>query len=140
MKKAVIYYRSKSGTTKYFAGAVSKYLETQNIKSECFSVFDYSENQLADTDVVLLGCWTHGLFIAFQHPDKEWVEFAQKLPNLKNKKIALFTTYKLATGSMFKKMEKQLKGKIDSISITLKSKSEKLTPEHEKVISEFVKS
>ncbi len=138
MQKAVIYHLSKKGTTKYFAEEIGEYLMSKNIQSHVYSVHDYKAQQLAGADIVFLGAWTHGLFIMLQHPDKPWVEFAKQLPDLKGKKIALFTTYKLATGSLFRKMEKILGDKIDSVGCILKSKSENMNNEHKNIIRELI--
>lgn len=137
MKKAVIYYLSKKGTTKYFGEEICEYLETKDIDVKSFSVYDYKPEQLKKADMVFFGAWTHGLFIVLQHPDKPWVEFARQLPDLKGKKIGLFTTYKIATGSLFKKMQKYLNGKIDGVDIILKAKGEKILEEHKKALDKL---
>jgi hypothetical protein len=62
-----------------------------------------------------------------QHPDKIWIEFAKQLPELNGKKIGLFTTYKLATGSMFLKMKKHIKCNQDNIIVEMKSRRGHLT-------------
>jgi hypothetical protein len=72
------------------------------------SIYDADPADAGNADAMLLGAWCHGLFIVLQHPDKPWVEYARQLPDLSGKKVALFTTYKLATGSMFRKMQKHL--------------------------------
>ena len=61
-----------------------------------------------------------------QHPEKKWVDFANQLPVINNKKIVLFTTYKIATGSMFKKMKERLKCDSKFIKLELKSRNGKL--------------
>jgi len=99
MKKAIVIYNSKTGNTKHFAGEINKYIKSQNIESKSTSILDYNLNDLNNTDLVLLGCWTSGLFFMFQHPQKEWKEFADKLPDLSGKKVTLFTTYKIPTGN-----------------------------------------
>jgi flavodoxin len=108
MKKAIIIYNSKTGNTKHFAGEISKYLKSRNIETDVISIFDYTPEQITNSDIVLLGCWTSGWMIMFQHPQKVWKEFAAKLPDLSEKKLALFTTYKIATGSMFRNMKKHI--------------------------------
>ncbi len=138
MKKAIIYYSSRKGTTKYFGEEIGEYLEKKNISVEVLSVLDARHGQVKDADIVLLGGWTHGLFIFLQHPDKQWNDFAEALPNLKGKKVGLFTTYKTATGSLFHKMEKRLHNKIDQIEFTLKSKGEKLLEPHKIILDEFL--
>jgi len=55
-----------------------------------------------------------------------WVKFADSLPELKGMKIVLFTTYKLATGSMFKKMKAHIKSDPTNIVLELKSRNGKL--------------
>lgn len=139
MKKALIAYLSKSGTTKYFAHNIGEYIKTNNIETTVSSIYDISPEHVAEYDIVLLGCWTHGLFIAFQHPTKEWVKWSKQLPNLNNKKVGLFTTYKLATGSMFKKMERSLIHTINNPVFSLKAKGEDLLQNHKSMIDEFIR-
>lgn len=61
-----------------------------------------------------------------KNKSKEWVAFAKKLPAIENMKLVLFTTYKLATGSMFRKMKAQLKYGSGSLKLQLKSKKSRL--------------
>jgi hypothetical protein len=61
--------------------------------------------------------------VMLQHPDKEWKDFAAKLPSMPSAKLVFFTTYKILTGSMFKNMFKQLKGKFAAPSLELKSRN-----------------
>jgi hypothetical protein len=68
------------------------------------------------------------------------VKFAKKLPDLKEKKVGLFATYKLATGSMFRNMEKPIADKIDEVEIVLKAKGEELGKQHKAAIDEFIKA
>lgn len=138
MKKAAIYYLSKTGITRQFGEEINKFLDQQNISSELINVLDYSNEELNEYDYIFLGAWTHGLMIILQHPDKPWIEFAKQLPDLNNKKVALFTTYKLATGSMFKKMKKHLKGKTGNGLMELKSKTDQLSEIHKMQLLEFI--
>jgi len=138
MAKAVVYYSSRKGTTKYFGEEIGDYLKTKGIENKVYSVYDARPGQLEGVDFVLLGCWTHGLFVVLQHPPKPWVEFVRDLPEIKGKKIALFATYKLATGSLFSKMKKLLNGKIDSVNLILKSKSDKLDDKNKALLDEFI--
>lgn len=109
MKKAIIIYQSKKGTTKKFGEEIGAFLSQNNVGSKVKSVQDFNPDDMATADYVFLGCWTNGMFLMFQHPDKAWAKFAEKLPALDNKKMALFTTYKIATGVMFKAMKKHIK-------------------------------
>ncbi len=106
--KASIIYNSENGATKAYAEEIGKTLSAKGIDNKIESIYNYDKKYLQLADIVLLGTWTKGLFIIGQHPDTVWQEFASKLPKFENKKIGLFTTYKIATGSMFRKMKSEL--------------------------------
>jgi flavodoxin len=109
MKKALVVYNSQRGTTRKYAEEIGKFLEKDTIEANVVSIYKCSLEDIKKADYIFLGCWTSGLMIIFQHPENIWVDFARKIPDFYGKKIALFTTYKLATGSMFKKMKKYIK-------------------------------
>jgi len=136
--KASIIYNSHSGTTKGFAEAIGKYLAEKSVENSVGSIDNYDREYLQSADLVLIGCWTSGLMIIAQHPDRPWKHFAGKMPALSGKKVALFTTYKIATGSMFRKMEKILKGKIDKTDAVIKSKGRVLTEEHRAILDKLI--
>lgn len=138
MKKALIVFRSKTGITATFAYKIGEFLLSHGIEPEIISIEDFNPNQLKDKDFVLLGCWTDGILIAFQHPDKEWELFAKTLPPLSQLKIGLFTTYKIATGSMFRKMRKHLPVEPDRITLEIKSRNGYLTDANEKNLLQFI--
>ncbi len=137
--KGLIIYNSKKGHTKKYGEEIGKYLSGKNWDTKVISIDKFDEKDIRDADIVFLGSWTNGMFLMFQHPDKKWVKFVNKLPEIKDKKVGLFTTYTIATGSMFRSMEKRLKDKITEVMIELKSKSCVLTGEEKKRI-EFVLS
>jgi flavodoxin len=138
MKKAVIIYNSKTGTTKKYAEEIGVYLKTKEMDVIVSSIDEYKEEMLNGTDYLLLGCWTSGLMLFMQHPEKVWIEFASKLPNNIKSKTALFTTYKMLTGSMFKKMRKYLNGHITSGLTELKSRNGKLSESDKIVLDKFL--
>jgi len=139
MKKATIIYNSKTGNTKHFAGEISKYLKSLNIETETISIFDYSPELIRDVDVVLLGCWTGGLMVMFQHPQKVWKDFAHKLPDLSDKNVILFTTYKIATGSFFGKMKKHIKHSNKRDIPVIKSRNGILTDSDKTILNNSIK-
>jgi flavodoxin len=122
MKTAVVIYHSKTGTTRKYGEEIASYLESKGISVRISPIQAYREELLDGVDHVFLGCWTSGLMVILQHPEKEWVEFAAKLPSMPDVKVSLFTTYKILTGSMFRNMYKQLKGKFAGSSLELKSR------------------
>lgn len=122
MKTAAILYHSKTGTTRKYAEEITSYLESKGISAKISPIQAYREDLMNDVDYVFLGCWTSGLMVILQHPEKEWVDFAAKLPSMPSAKLVFFTTYKILTGSMFRNMYKQLKGKFAAPSQELKSR------------------
>ena len=122
MKKAVVIYQSKTGTTMKYAEEIGAYLTAKGVDTQVYSVMQYKNGVLEHADYVLLGCWTSGLMVILQHPEKNWVEFAKALPAMPEAKLALFTTYKILTGSMFSNMYKKLKGRFTHPALELKSR------------------
>ncbi len=123
MKKSLIIYNSRTGTTKRFGEEIHEFLIQKNIQSQVIPISEFHAEAIHDCDYLFLGAWTHGMMIFLQHPEKKWVEFTQKLPELKNKKIILFTTYKLATGRMFAKMRAKIHCNVSDICLELKSRN-----------------
>jgi flavodoxin len=125
--KAVIIYNSKTGTTKKYAETIGEYLKANKMEVALSSIREYKDEILEESDYLLLGCWTQGLILFLQHPEKVWVDFVKILPvNLKSR-IILFTTYKVLTGSMFKKMYTHLNDNYNFSFIELKSRNGSLS-------------
>jgi flavodoxin len=138
MKKVLIVYKSKTGTTRKLGEEISKFINSKGVKAEIVSTADFSTEQLNDVSHLFLGCWTSGLFVFMQHPEDEWISFAKNLPKMDGVKVSLFTTYKLATGSMFSKMKKYLKDKFNNIDYEIKSRNSSLSESNKENIYEFV--
>jgi flavodoxin len=140
MKKAIVVYNSKNGTTKNYGEEISDFLKKKDFDSRAVSINECSSEEIANSDYVFLGCWTSGLFIFGQKPEQEWVDFVQKAPDLSDKKVGLFTTYKIATGSMFKRMKKYLRYNPENPFIELKSRDGHLPISSRLMINDFVKA
>ena len=138
MKKAAIIVNSKTGTTRQYAEEINKYLKSKGLDTQVTSIQAYSQDMLNNVDYVLFGSWTNGLMVILQHPEKEWVNFAAKLPSKPDLKVALFTTYKILTGSMFRNMYKQLKGKFATPSLELKSRNGSLSEKDKQALENFI--
>ena len=138
MKTVAVIYQSKTGITKKYGEGIGAYLKDQNIDATIAPIQEFDPEKAGEYDILLLGCWTSGLFIFLQHPDKEWVEFARKIPPLTDQKVGLFTTYKLATGSMFKKMKMHLKGNVSDDLPAFKSKNGELSEEDKERLMSIV--
>jgi flavodoxin len=139
MKKAIIIYNSQTGITKKYADAIQSFVKGKNIETSLMPISDYNQKVKLEADYLMLGCWTSGLFFFGQHPDKEWVKFAKQLPQVAIPNIALFTTYKLATGSMFKNMKKHIDAEPGSIKVELKSRNGKLSDIDIALLEKFLK-
>ena len=78
------------------------------------------------------------LMVIFQHPAKAWQDFASRLPEMPDAKLAHFTTYTLVTGSMFNNMRKHLNGQAKAPTLELKSRDGSLSPQDKQALDQFV--
>ena len=143
MARAVVVYRSHSGVTRRYGEQIAAFLAGQGIAAQVVSVGECDMSTLASADYLLLGCWTSGLFVVRQHPDEPWLAFVRDMPALgttaaPGPKIALFTTYKLRTGSQFGRMRAALAGKTAAPQLELKSRNGRLSPTDEKALARFL--
>ena len=140
MKRAVIVYRSRTGTTRRLAEEIGAFLATRDVDPQVVSIGECDVGALRDADFVLLGCWTSGLMIARQGPDQLWIDFARAIPAITGPRIGLFTTYKLATGSMFAKMRRNLAGRTPVPRLELKSRTGRLSDSNRGALAQFIAS
>jgi flavodoxin len=110
MKIAVV-YDSSTGTTAKAAEAMGKTLERNGHQVEVQSVASADPADVSEADLICIGAWVKGLFIIMQHPSPGAMQFIDRLGHLTDKKIAVFCTYKLATGSALSKMTEALESK-----------------------------
>lgn len=139
MKKAVIIVHSKTGITRMYAEEMEEYLRNKAVEVTLLSIREYKSGVCADADLVMLGCWTSGLMIFFQHPEKAWNEFAVGFENTGEAKTILFTTFKILTGSMFNKMIRQLGTKVSRPFALLRSRNGSLSEKDKNTLDEFIK-
>lgn len=139
--KVTIVYQSRRGKTAFYAREIAMYLWQQGVSVSLCATSDFTKEKLQNCDCLMLGCWTSGWFIINQHPNKIWVEFARKyLQNPLPRKLLLFTTYKIHTGSLFNRMKNKLNlCNVDLIK-TLKSKTGTLSDKDKELLRELVKS
>jgi flavodoxin len=135
--RAAVVYRSRSGRTRQYAEAIGAHLRSRGVETSVSSIGDCDMAALADVDLLLLGAWTNGLFVVMQHPDRPWVDFAHDLPPIRAR-VGLFTTYQLATGSMFSRMRDGLRGRTPKPVLELKSRDGRLSDRGRAALDEFV--
>jgi flavodoxin len=143
MKKAIVVYRSHSGVTRRYGEAIAAFLSGRGLAAQVVSVGECDMASLATADYFFLGCWTSGLFVVGQHPDEPWLAFVRDMPILPaasdaGPKVALFTTYKLRTGSQFPKMRAALVGKTATPGLALQSRSGTLSTSDQQALDLFV--
>ena len=140
MKKAIVVYRSHSGVTRHYAEEIAAFLNERAVAAEVVSVGECKMESLATADFLLLGCWTSGLFVIGQHPDEPWLAFVREMPALTEPqpRVALFTTYKLRTGSQFARMRAALAGKTAAPQLELQSRSGRLSDTDRQALERFL--
>jgi flavodoxin len=138
VKKAVVVYRSHSGVTRKYGEEIAGHLRGRGLAVTVASVGECDFGSLADADYLLLGCWTSGLFVVLQHPDEPWLAFVRDMPVTTSPKVALFTTYKLVTGSQFPKMRAALAGKAREPELELKARGGALSDADRAALDRFV--
>jgi flavodoxin len=106
-----IVYDSSTGTTAQAAEAMGRTMEEQGHQCRVQSVAQADPADVSEADLICVGTWVKGLFIIMQHPTEGSMQFIERLGNLTGKKVVVFCTYKLATGSTLPKMAKTLQGK-----------------------------
>ncbi len=137
MTTAAVVYRSRTGTTRRFAEEIAAHLRSRGVEVTVASVGDADLDALVDVDLLLLGSWTNGFFVVMQHPDGPWVSFARALPRVRAR-IGLFTTYRLAVGSMFARMRDELRGRTPEPTVELASRDGKLSERGREALDRFL--
>ncbi len=140
MKTAAIVYCSATWTTAGLADDIDRHLRERGIQTRVASIGEIDTAGLADVDYLFLGCWTHGWFVVNQHPEQAWLDWTRELPRLEKPRIVLFTTYKLATGSMFPRMRRALRDRAPRIELELKAKGKQLTDEGRRALDAFLEA
>jgi hypothetical protein len=138
MATAAVVYRSRTGKTRRFADEIGGFLAAHGIESRVMSIGECDAAALANLDYLFLGCWTNGWLIVRQHPDGLWMDFARRLPRVDAPRVALFTTYALATGGMFDRMRAHLAGKTAPITLELKSRDGLLSDADRRRLEGFI--
>ena len=138
MTTAFVVYCSATWTTAGLAEEIARHLRGRGIETTVAAFGECEPDALARVDLLFLGAWTHGLFVVAQHPEASWVEWTRELPRLDGPRVGLFTTYKLRTGSMFRRMREALRPTGARIGVEIKSRGTALTDEGRRALDAFV--
>ena len=137
MKRALIIVQNKNNSTKRFGEQIAEFLFKRGLTAELIPINNFEPNKLDGADYLLVGGWRNGSI--FSKSDNEWESFVKKLPTLNGIKTALFATYKIFPGSVFKKMRKYLNGKTDNLSFDFKSRDGYLSVSDKLDLNDFIK-
>ncbi len=138
MKNAIVIYQSKGGTTKKLGKEIALAISQNGFSTEVMSVEDCRNRDLSTFDYVFLGCWTKGLMVFAQHPDTLWKQLVSNLSLPDKSRVGFFTTYKIATGSMFSRMRSALPIKLTNNVPEIKSRNGNLTEKSRQQINQFL--
>jgi flavodoxin len=137
MKKALIIVQNKDNITKKFGEEIADFLLNRGLAAELIPINNFEPKKLEGADYLLLSGWSNG--ILFSRTDNEWVNFVKRLPTLNGIKTALFATYKIFPGSMFRSMKKYLREKTDNLSFTFKSSDGTLSVSDKLDLNDFIR-
>ncbi len=138
MPTAAVVYCSATWTTAGLGEDIARVLAERGIETRVAAIGEIGTAGLAEVDYLFLGCWTHGWFVVNQHPEQAWTDWTRELPRLDRPRTALFTTYKLRTGSMFPRMRRALADKAPRIELELKAKGRALTADGRRALDAFL--
>ncbi len=137
MKKALIIVQNKDNNTKKFGEEIANFLLNRGLAAELIPINSFEPKKLEGADYLLLSGWGNGLF--FSRTDNEWVNFVKRLPTLNGIKTAIFATYKIFPGSMFRSMKKYLREKTDNLAFTFKSSDGTLSVSDMLDLNDFIR-
>lgn len=138
MKAAVLYYSHKGKTARY-AREIAMYLWSKGLSVTLSSLSDFESSRIREVDFLVTGCWTCGWFVVGQHPHKTWCELSEPLSGIvPPERTLFFTTYKIRTGSMFRRMRKVMKISRKKQSAVLSSRTGILTDADKDILNSLI--
>jgi menaquinone-dependent protoporphyrinogen IX oxidase len=138
MKRALIIVQNKNSTTKKFGEEIAEFLLNRGLSAELVSLNSFEPQKLEGADYLLLSGGENGSLLSTRRLDNEWISFVKRLPTLNGIKTALFATYKIFPGGMFRRMKKYLKEKTDNLSFALKSRDGSLSVSDKMDLNDFI--
>lgn len=137
MKKALIVIQNTNNATKRFGEEIAEFLLNRGLSAELIPINTFEPKKLEGADYLLLSGWKNGSL--FSGTDNEWISFVKRLPTLNGVKTALFATYKIFPGAMFKKMKRYLREKTDSLAFNFKSRDGYLSVSDKLDLNDFIR-
>lgn len=100
--KAIVIYESLTGNTRRAGRLIAAELSQAGIETVACPITEVQLQALSEADLVIVGSWTDGLFIAGQRPGR--IGRLVKLPVIDNKKAAVYCTYAFNPGKTLEKL------------------------------------
>jgi flavodoxin len=138
MQKAIIIIQNSNNTTKRFGEEIANFLLKRGLMAELIPINSFEPRKLEGADYLLLSGWRNDHLFS-KNPDSEWSNFIKKLPTLKGVRTALFTTYKLFSNRLIKKMKKELSEKTEELDYAFTSRDGSLSIPEKMAINDFIR-
>jgi len=137
MKKALIIFQGTNSATQKYGEEIAQFLLNRGLSTELIPINRFEPKKLEGADYLLLSGWSNG--ILFSRTDNDWVNFVKRLPTLNGIKTALFATYKIFPGGMFRSMKKYLREKTDNLAFAFKSRDGSLSISDKLDLNDFIR-
>jgi hypothetical protein len=102
--KATVVYESLTGNTALAGQLIAKELTAAGIEAVACPITQVDLQSLSESDLVIVGSWTDGLFFFGQKPGRG--ARLAKLPVIDGKQAAVFCTYAINAGKTLPKLSR----------------------------------
>jgi hypothetical protein len=102
--KATVVYESLTGNTATAGAHIAAELTAAGIEAVACPITQVDLQSLSDSDLVVVGSWTDGMFFFGQRPGRSGR--LTKLPVIDGKKAAVYCTYAINAGKTLPKMSR----------------------------------
>lgn len=102
--KATVVYESLTGNTELAGKIIARELTAAGIETVACPITAVNLQSLSESDLVVVGSWTDGLFLFGQRPGR--AGRLAKLPVIDNKQAAVYCTYALHAGKTLSKLSR----------------------------------
>jgi len=102
--KATVIYESLTGNTKLAGELIARELTGAGIEALACPITEVNLQSLSESDLVVVGSWTDGLFFVGQRPGR--AGRLAKMPVIDGKQAAVYCTYALDAGKTLSKLSR----------------------------------
>ncbi len=102
--KATVVYESLTGNTELAGQIIARELTAAGIEAVACPITEVNLQALSESDLVVVGSWTDGLFFFGQRPGRS--ARLAKLPVIDGKKAAVYCTYAINAGKTLSKLSR----------------------------------